>query len=70
MNSALRQKPAEERDLEIEQDKVLLARVLKAMNEPDHFELEERKSRFPWEWIAYAAALCVAVSWAVMEVVE
>jgi hypothetical protein len=33
-------------------------------------EPEQRKPRFPWEWIAYAAALCVAVAWVVMEVVE
>jgi hypothetical protein len=74
MNSALRQKPAEERDLEIEQDKALFARVLAEIAPRGDMaqldEPEQRKPRFPWEWIAYAAALCVAVAWVVMEVVE
>jgi hypothetical protein len=30
----------DEREVIVEHDKVLLARVLKAMNEPDHFEPE------------------------------
>ncbi len=66
MNRALIQKPEEERAVEIEHDKVLLARVLKAMNEPDHYEPEEPPSR--WNPVsivvlAYAASLCVVVAW-------
>jgi hypothetical protein len=58
LNSALRHKPAEERDLEIEHDKVLLARVLKAMNEPDHFEPEEPRR---WNPIAVVVFIYAGV---------
>jgi hypothetical protein len=71
LNSALRQKPAEERDLEIEQDKALFARVLAEIApRGDMAQLEEpeqRKPRSPWEWIAYAAALCVVIGWIAAE---
>jgi hypothetical protein len=59
MNRALHRMTDEERAAEE-------AMIKRIMHEVQTFEPTEPPPRFPWEWIAYAAALCVVVAWVVV----
>jgi hypothetical protein len=60
MNRALHQMTDDEREVIVEHDKVLLARVLKAMNEPDHFESEPEPTGAAAAYVLLGA--CATVS--------
>jgi hypothetical protein len=60
MNRALHQMTDDEREVIVEHDKVLLARVLKAMNEPDHFESEPEPTGAAAAYVLLGARATVA----------
>jgi hypothetical protein len=60
MNKALMPTTEDERETIVEHDKVLLARVLKAMNEPDHFEPEPEPTGAAAAYVLLGACATVA----------
>jgi hypothetical protein len=60
VNKALMPMTDDERETIVEHDKVLLARVLKAMNEPDHFEPEPEPTGAAAAYVLLGA--CATVS--------